>query len=175
MGQVTPAADYTSGLGPCLASTWGWHVVALFAALSGYLGAGYAHAAKTKGVRGMSAVPHASFWRELHGLVEDGVRYSKQAARMGARRTGGEDYTRIRAVKEGEEDRVKKKKKKKDEKSPDTDSSGQLDGDTKVSKRSGTGAAPPVSSDPNDAALARPVAAAGTAAGGGGRWVHVPN
>lgn len=175
LGQVTPAADYTSGLGPCLAATWGWHVVTLFAAFSCYLGVGYAHAAKTKGVRGMSAVPHAYFWREIHGLVEDGVRYSKQA-RLGTRRTGREDYSRLGAVKPGaEEHRVKRQKKGKKEKKVADKDSCQSDGDTEVSKRGGTGAVPPVSADSPDTALARSVAAAGTAAGDGGRWVHVPN
>ena len=38
-----------------------------------YFGGGYLHGKRTRGARGVQALPHAQHWLALHGLVSDGV------------------------------------------------------------------------------------------------------
>ena len=147
-------------------SSWGWAVVGLCAAFGAYLAAGYAHATKTSGRRGINAVPHAAFFLQLQSLVHDGVAYSK-----GARpRSGGGGYERAGSGRE-EKRSSKKGKKEKGAKKQAKESSGKQGG--AAQRGGGRPALAPAPAPAPPATAAGTPAAGGTAAGDGGRWVHV--
>ena len=136
-----------------------------------YFGGGYLHGKRTRGARGVQALPHAQHWLALHGLVSDGV-----ALVRGGR--GGTGYERVAAGNQGPKQKGGKagKGKGKKEKGSGKERSGnEKDGKAASGKQRGSDrreAAPAPA--PAPAPAAAPSAAAGTAAGDGGRWVHVP-
>ena len=136
-----------------------------------YFGGGYLHGKRTRGARGVQALPHAQHWLALHGLVSDGL-----ALVRGGR--GGRGYERVAAGTQGPKQKGGKagKGKGKKEKGSGKERSGnEKDGKAASGKQRGSDrreAAPAPA--PAPAPAAAPSAAAGTAAGDGGRWVHVP-
>jgi hypothetical protein len=46
-----------------------------------YFGGGYWHNSRSRGLRGVAALPHRQFWMELAGLVEDGMNFSRETLR----------------------------------------------------------------------------------------------
>ena len=136
-----------------------------------YFGGGYLHGKRTRGARGVQALPHAQHWLALHGLVSDGV-----ALVRGGR--GGRGDERVAAGNQGPKQKGGKagKGKGKKEKGSGKERSGnEKDGKAASGKQRGSDrreAAPAPA--PAPAPAAAPSAAAGTAAGDGGRWVHVP-
>jgi len=128
-------------------------------------------AGRPRGKSALEAHPHYHNWRLLGGLVSDGLHFARSRGAGG--RSGrsprresllGAEATPPAPPAEGRSPpRAGKKKKKKN-------------GDKGVAKADrerdvGQSAAPA----PDGAPGAEPAAAVGTAAGGGGRWVHVPN
>ena len=110
----------------------------------------------------LSPHPHSQLWLEIFGLATDGVNFVRGGgARGGGRRSGGGESPLLG---------VKPKKDKK-EKSPSKSSKSAKDKKDKKEK-GGTGNRLALM----DAAVA-PAApdALETAAGGGGRWVHLPS
>lgn len=59
--------------GGSIGSGW-WFVIAVFVGLSCYCGIGV-YMNMQRGLQGAEAVPNADFWRELPGLVQDGVKF----------------------------------------------------------------------------------------------------
>jgi len=62
----------------------GWTLIfwILFGACA-YLGIGIAYNWKQHGLQGVEAVPNLAFWRELPGLVKDGVVFTTEKAKIG--------------------------------------------------------------------------------------------
>ena len=139
-----------------------------------YFGGGYLHGKRTRGARGVQALPHAQHWLALHGLVSDGV----ALVRGGRGGRGAKGYERVAAAGTSPEHKGGKagKGKRKKDKSSEKERGGKEKGGKAASgKRRGSDrreAAPAPA--PAPAPAATPSAAAGTAAGDGGRWVHVP-
>ena len=61
--------------------SFGWVFIILFL-VSGavYCFGGIAYKMHTLGVRGEEAIPHIEFWRELPGLIKEGLQFSQQRA-----------------------------------------------------------------------------------------------
>ena len=132
--------------------------------------------------------PHASRWGSVVGLVQDGIAFSRDQKGRGGGRGGGGGGGNYAPVKDAREKHGGSKKGERKE-------SGKMSSKRKEGKkrshekrqRSPQGgkdmhdAADATRSEPAPAATAAPVAAeaapaeaGGTAAGGGGRWVHLP-
>jgi hypothetical protein len=134
--------------------------------------------------------PHFPRWLEIHGLVADGLIFARgNVDRVGerrsktllqnARRCGKQDYGAVAASDDGHmqeherKERTKNSKRKKDKPRPGSDEGSSRGNesrgrDSRQKNRKEEEAAPaPVASTP--------VLANGTAAGGGGRWIHVAN
>ena len=122
---------------------------------------GVLHNQRAHGLRGAQAIPHRQFWRELGGLVEDGVGFVRSRGRAKGR--GGARLLPSRGADEKPRKKEKREKKAKKEKSQ-RESRGLARGD---SASAGTR---PESASAGPRAGAGP---SGTAAGDGGRWVHV--
>jgi hypothetical protein len=57
----------------------GWIVVTvLLLGGSSYFGGGYWYNSRSRGLRGIAALPHRQFWIEVAGLVEDGVNFTRE-------------------------------------------------------------------------------------------------
>jgi len=135
-----------------------------------YLGGGIAYNSQVGGKRGLAALPHRPFWLELRALCFDGWYFTQRKLGIGDRRVGGASAPLLRAGdgdgrsrdhRDGKDKKQSKEKKEKKEKKD------------KKRKEKGGGKSPPAA--PAPAAPAPAPAASGTAAGDGGRWVHVPN
>ena len=148
-----------------------------------YLGGGIAYNSQVGGKRGLAALPHRPFWLELRALCFDGWYFTQRKLGIGDRRVGGASAPLLRAGdgdgrsrdhQDGKEKKQSKEKKEKKEKG-----SGKKEKKEKEKKRKekGGGKSPPAAPAPAPApaAPAPAPAASGTAAGDGGRWVHVPN
>jgi len=153
-------------------SSWGWPFL-LFVSLPGglYLAAGYLYNSRAKGLRGSAALPHAVLWMELSGLVADGITLARGQA--SARRGGGGVYVPIKAGREKE----KQRKKGPSSKAKETSGGKKEKKKEKENARETDPSVPETSAAGPSASAARPAvaAAAGTSAGDGGRWVHVPS
>ena len=165
---------------PCaLAGGWGRTVLLLFALVSAvyvgggtYLGvrSGRPRAAQS-GVGGSPLGQHMHFelWVALYGLVCDGVAFAR------ARHGGGAGERLLQEPREPQPDRTAKGKgKSKREGKRKSKAAGASDGHEPQPPRAASGGAPPPESAAEGAGGGT-ANAAGTAAGDGGRWVHVPN
>lgn len=115
---------------------------------------------------GASAHPHQQTWRNLGGLVADGVAFSKGLSRH----RGPRVYTAVPQAKPVERSQSKEHKSKK-----------QSETDRGSERKRARAVRSPEKPDSggtkteSDAPLAaEQQLVAGTPAGGGGRWVHVP-
>ena len=133
---------------------------------------GVLHNQRAHGLRGAQAIPHRQFWRELGGLVEDGVGFVRSRGRAKGR-GGARLLPSSGAGEKGGKPRRKEKREKKEKKNKSQRESRGLARGGSVQPAAGgsAGTRPEVES-----ASAGPRAGAGpsgTAAGDGGRWVHV--
>jgi hypothetical protein len=161
-------------------STWGGHFLLAFVlGLSLYLAAGTAWG-KWRGGRGrgglggrfgpLSAHPHVHIWLGVARLCADGIAYARQ--RGGG--TSGVMGRHANPAGRGSGDRDKRpgKDTPKTMRKPGRKHSKQkADAGSKRERLLEAPAQPPVADGP---ALLPPTAARDTAAGGGGRWMHVP-
>ena len=173
-------------------SEWGpQFLMFAFLAAGAYLGGGGAYRFHKLGVRGPDILPHQSFWKELRGLVEDGVAFArtggKRRASSGSGRAGAyavlPDATRgdkksggRRSAGKGSDSKGaegKEKRKKRESKNSAEKKSDKADRAERTTKSS-SGFIPAPAPGPSPAATGGS-ASASTASGGGGRWVHVPN
>ncbi len=128
------------------------------------------------GVKGMLTVhPHYLRWVELGGLVQDGITYAKagRSGRAMPPRSRAEPRDEGRGRRGGSSKRSKGRKDSGEGGGSDGEGQRESRGSKKEKKAKRRGkeaelAAPLVASP-------APAAAGGTAAGDGGRWVHVPN
>eukprot|EP01052_Picozoa_sp_SAG31_P019706 SAG31_NODE_1449_length_8308_cov_2.319893_2_plen_315_part_00 len=149
---------------------WGHEfLVVLFVACGCYVGGGIAWAAKTRGaVLSPRSHPHWTTWLELHGLVLDGVRFVRSGRNTNdesSRHSLTSDKLLNKVPKGGK----KKSTSKGSKKVRDSNDEGKTGPQNAGESRSGA----------NKRTISEPEAsqsctAAGTPAGGGGRWVHVP-
>ena len=157
-------------------SVWGWLMVALIlGGGGGYVVAGGLYGQRVKGGAGgggaaalLAAHPHYTRWIEVAGLCEDGVAFAR-GGRPGYRSapTVAEREKRSHSASQGHKESLRKtsgghSKKEKKEKKEKKDAKGSSDAEPLGSRDSA----------PSSQA-ATPVA--GTRAGDGGRWIHVPN
>ena len=174
-------------------SGWGmmWGMTFLiFATVAGaaYVGGGILAGSKTGGGKGLSAHPHHGRWMELQGLVQDGVVFARARAQGRQPGRAGGSVAPLLEVKEerrksgggsGGKEKTSKssagKEKKESKESSSSGNSPKSSGERKSKRSSGDdrGDAVVVPTAAAAAAAAAP-AAAGTQAGDGGRWVHVP-
>lgn len=113
----------------------------------------------TSGARGFAALPHAPFWTEVAGLVSDGLQYVKGGGSGTGRRRPLLKGSGISTDGGGGRKSKSKKEKKENKK--------------KAAVEADTKRADVVRVVEADGGLeAGVVGLAGTAAGGGGRWVH---
>jgi len=137
---------------------------------------GVLHNQRAHGLRGAQAIPHRQFWRELGGLVEDGVGFVRSRGRAKGR--GGARLLPSSGAgeKSGKPRRKEKREKKEKKNKSQRESRGLARGDS-VPGRNATAAGGSAGTRPEvESASAGPRAGAGpsgTAAGDGGRWVHV--
>merc|ERR1712072_1576330 len=55
---------------------WGWFFILMFSlAMGSYCGVGMVYKYKKLGVTGIETLPNIEFWRDLPGLVKDGIAY----------------------------------------------------------------------------------------------------
>jgi hypothetical protein len=171
-----------------------------------YLAVGIALRHRRTGAKGLQALPHREQWLQLHGLVMDGVQFTRAtAAGRSGRGGGGGGYAKVGEAARGgggagvssssssspprRVERTKKGKRSK-EKTSKTKSKGgtTIDSSSRSSDRAPADAAPAAGGSSSAAAAAGGAGAGGdggggggeaaavgsTAAGSGGRWVHVP-
>ena len=156
-------------------SDWGLSFLLLCGVCGGlYVGGGVAYRAKTQGQpAALASHPHWARWQELRSLVTDGADYARARARGGGgggrrRAAGGAKggYGAVDAAdvapSVGKEKKGKGKKRSKEKRS-----GGEGGGSSRTPLTDAPAPAP--------VAPAAPSPAAGTAAGDGGRWVHVPS
>eukprot|EP01052_Picozoa_sp_SAG31_P013272 SAG31_NODE_795_length_12036_cov_28.879953_8_plen_307_part_00 len=163
----------------CVQSHWGFSFLAVVALLSvGYLGGGIAvgrrrAAGVTAGPAGLDSMlrlhPHWRSWVELCGLVGDGVafvqRNAVQAPKKRRERLLGND--REHESKFSESAKEKKKKTTMTTTSKSTKQSKSKGTEQDEGKKENDGG------EKNGAELQAPLRNSGTAAAGGGRWVHI--
>ena len=184
-GEHCRVCDKGSMVVPLRHSNWGykavihtesaWGVAFLTVVVGSaalYFGAGYVYNSRTGGAAGVHALPHARYWVELHGLVSDGVAYT----RNGGRRTTRSGYRPVERVLR-KPDRSTQKSSHKSEKSPSKEKSGSARSKQKRSSKehSVDQSTASVVLAGDDAPSVASVGTVGTASAGGGRWVHVPN
>ena len=167
---------------------WGTQFLLLLAVAGGaYLAGGVFGPWSTGSRQGLAAKdmlrvhPHYLRWVEVGALVQDGVTYAK------ARRSGRPMPQRSRAEQQEERggrgdggkrtDKRRKERREGGEKGERGASDGQGKRESRGSKKEkkAKGREPELAEPLVSAAPAAPAPASGTAAGGGGRWVHVPN
>lgn len=173
-----PAKEYRKGvtvLYRCGPPSWGLEfIVLLFVGCGGYLALGVVYAqrvqGKTVGSAGgggrfgaLSVHPHAGRWAEVISLVVDGITLAKDGRRTAVRAAAGEKKEKNKKERKerGNEHSPRNEKKEKKEKQDKKVQQGALEEPLRASTAGEAAAAPAATSE-------------GTAAGGGGRWVHVP-
>ena len=162
----------------------GWTLAAaLLVCGAVYVGLGVAHGSRTGGKKpGLALHPHHDRWMELLALCADGAAFARGGARKpraGYAPVGGGGGSRRNSAAKAGEDRQgrgdgdrsrKKEKKEKGDKKERRDKGTK----GKRERRRGETEGDAVSAPPPPPAAPAPAPAAGTAAGDGGRWVHVP-
>lgn len=158
--------------------TWGWSFI-LAAVLCGglYAGGGWILNHRLKNLNGVDALPHKDRWKELMGLVQDGVRFTQ------ARINGRRGYAAVR-----EEHSETRAAKSVSDRSHGKNGAGREFGTatgrkSKSRKDSKQRSKPPDAteflpeSESSDASRATEAEskAKSTPSGTGGRWVHVPS
>jgi hypothetical protein len=184
-----------------------------------YLAVGIALRHRRTGAKGLQALPHREQWLQLHGLVMDGVQFTRAtAAGRSGRGGGGGGYAKVGEAARGggsgsrpsnsggggggvgesgsssspprRVDRTKKGKRSKENTSKSKSKGGSTSSSRRSSDRAPPDAAPAAGGSSSAAAAAGGAGAGGgggggggeaaaaavgsTAAGSGGRWVHVP-
>ena len=183
-----PAKEYRKGvtvLYRCGPPSWGLEfIVLLFVGCGGYLALGVVYAqrvqGKTVGSAGgggrfgaLSVHPHAGRWAEVISLVVDGITLAKDGRRTVPLLRGGNAAAGRAAAGEKKEKNKKERKERGNEHSPRKEKKQKKE---KQEKKVQQGALeePLRASTAGEAAAAPAATSEGTAAGGGGRWVHVP-
>ena len=167
----------------------GWTLAAaLLVCGAVYVGLGVAHGSRAGGKKpGLALHPHHDRWMELLALCADGAAFARGGARKpgaGYAPVGGGSSSGVRsgrrnsAAKAGEDrqgrgdgDRSRKKEKKE---KGDKKERREKGGKGKRERRRGEREGDAVSAPPPPPTAPAPAPTAGTAAGDGGRWVHVP-
>lgn len=169
-GSATvPSCFFGNGQWP--PSRAGVSFVAVVAVVAlGYVVGGVAYGSRAGGTpASIRAHPHYGRWQQLAGLAADGVATVRQGGGPGKRQ-----YAKVPVVGAEPEGRAgggKKKGKLQPKEIFKEKNASRRSDEQAVGARGGTGAAAAPSSAGDPAAVAL---APGTAAGGGGRWVHVP-
>jgi hypothetical protein len=157
----------------------GWTLVAgLLLGGVAYLGAGVVYGGRTGGGAGLAAHPHHEHFVAVQGLVADGLAFAR-----GSKRGGGGGYSAVPSVPRSSSSRgggttsesrgSGKSPKGKRSRSEGGKGSKRRSGEKEERKISTSNAKDASPSAPAQE-LAAADAAASTASGGGGRWVHVP-
>ena len=154
----------------------GWTLVGLLlVGGAAYVGGGVAYGQRVGLGAGLQAHPHYTRMVELRALVDDGLAFARggktsHKSRSRARGSGGGGYGAVDGVEEVDERSPKREKKERKERK----------GKKEKKERRGEAERPRASDAtatdkpaPAPAPAPAPVSA-GTAAGDGGRWVHVP-
>jgi hypothetical protein len=165
-------------------------VIVLAVAGAAYVGGGVMHATKSGAPVSLWSHPHASRWESVVGLVQDGIAFSRGHKGRGGGRGGGGGSGSYAPVKDNSARQKPSGSNKGEGKDSGTKSSKRKEGKERShekrqrSPQSGKSmhdAADAARSEPAPAVTAAPVTAevapakpSGTAAGGGGRWVHLP-
>ena len=182
---------------PCsrLSDGW-WFIIVVIGGAGLYLAGGllYSHRVlgKTPAVHGVLAMlPHQTHWQALAGLVRDGQTFTVKNAMGFKSSSGGDQDVLLRRegavpatpnlllgheapaekLERGKKDKGLRKKKKKD-RSPGR-ASGAIQ-ESAASAGAATRSSTSVDGDIPPLASNEPVKAVATSAGGGGRWVRVP-
>jgi hypothetical protein len=151
-------------------SAWGWWLIGLLVfGSAGYFGGGALYNRQTRGLRGAAAVPSRRELAGLAALVVDGLELTKARLRgrpvgpKGLSVGGGNSAGLSKGGPKQKEKKEKKEKKKKKKKAK------MPTGSHPDAGAAGTTSEQLVSVETVEAERAQPE---GTAAGGGGRWVH---
>ena len=164
-------------------------VIVLLGAMAAYAGGGLAIGhwqGRGSSSGGLTAHPHYRQWKEVQGLVQDGLSWTVSGGKSQQRRAGGHGYRDVDSLAGagGGENRDKHERRGSEasRKSSKSAKSSRSKGKKEKKSSSGDGGsssggggavaavpAPAVAAVPAPA----PAKAAGTASGGGGRWVHV--
>ena len=161
-------------------SAWGFSFLNIFGVFSLlYVAAGVGFAAKTQG-KSLALVSHPHYvqWQEVRGLVMDGIEYARVGRASGGSRASSRQVpvsSRYGAVDKQEETRETRKKQGKS--SSDRPTEGQSDSKSKERRHKAAKPGKQIDAGVETNLAPDPTAAQRqqTAAGGGGRWVHVPN
>ena len=155
-GTVAPKYLVTG----CPPSRWGTtFIIAVLLGMGIYIGGGTAWGGRTRGAgQGLGAHPHYKNWLSLRALCEDGLQFAK------ARRRQPKGY---KQVAEAADEGARKEKRRSSKGAKKEKKEKKREREAKAQEAPGGEAAAP--------GAAAPAPAAGTAAGDGGRWVHVPN
>ena len=154
----------------------GWDFTAAFvgAALL-YLAVGSAMEHQRTGAKGIQALPHLERWRQLAGLVYDGVEFAKGSGGRGRSGGSGREYRSLPEAERQPSGRTREKESKKEsKKSSSSSSSSKARSPSKVERKKEARVSEPEPETLLQSSAAAAVALPGTASAGGGRWVHVP-
>ena len=84
LGEGARAEGGGLSAAPRARSGKGWSFIFMVILIAGlYLGIGIGYNYKKMGLRGVEAVPNISFWRQVPGLVKDGVTFSAEQSKAG--------------------------------------------------------------------------------------------
>lgn len=173
-----PWVGAEGNLGP--GGSWGTTLVLVFLVMCALYITVFGSLNYRRGLRGLNALPHRTFWGEIWGLVNDGVQLSSAKLRGERGRRGVQGGVRQSNSAKGPEVEAKEKKKhKKNKREPLSKSlidTTARSGGASVALAAGTARSTetPVHDGEAGAAGRDRGRNSGTAAGDGGRWVHVP-
>ena len=163
-------------------SDWGWSLITiLFASTAVYLGAGMARSFRVDGATGLAALPHRAFWLEAKALVADGVQFSRHRLRGKAGPSSAGKLAR-QPLQENElhdghagADERRTERRKKTSSTATNNEKRRMGSQHRDGQQAALKSEPvPTADRSSGAADADGTRALGTAASGGGRWVHVP-